>query len=96
MMLADFSQIWRRVDLTVEIALAVAGILGAIRSDPKDRVLLLEFLAIGSFFLGAVLLRVWGISWQGAVIWLLLFFGFAFSAAYFGCANWLRRKRKVG
>lgn len=94
MTLSHFGRLWSDVDLPIEVALVVAAILGAIRRNPKDRVLLFEFLALASLVLGAISLKMIGISLIGIVAWLLLFFGFTFLAAYFGYSNWRLRRRK--
>jgi hypothetical protein len=95
MILVNSIHIWARAELLVELVLAAGAIVGAIRQSPRDRVLLFEFLALASFFLGAFALRLTGFSLIGAAVWLLVFSTFTFLAAYFGFANWLQRRRKA-
>jgi hypothetical protein len=67
----------------------------AIKRDPEDRVLFFEILAIGTFFLGAVIVKLVGVTTFAACLWLVLFFGFVILAAYFALINWLDRRKKV-
>ena len=83
-----------RADLLVAIGEAVAvviTIVEAIRRDPKDRVLLFEFLALVTFFLGSLSVKFAGFHWALFIAWMVLFLGFAFLAAYSAVVNWLRR-----
>lgn len=93
-MLVDGFRFWQLASFLIEVSLAAGGIVGAIRRSPGDRVLLFEFLALASFFFGALALRILGFVWQEALIWILLFFTFTLLAAYSGFTNWRRRKRK--
>ncbi|MGA9882453.1 MAG: hypothetical protein WBQ34_01910 [Candidatus Acidiferrales bacterium] len=95
MKLADFGQLWRQIYLTLEGALAIAGIVGAVLRDPSDRVLLFEFLAFTSLLLGALTLRAFGFFWSGAIVSMLVFLSFTFLAAYFAIRNWRRRRKEA-
>jgi hypothetical protein len=66
-----------------------------IRRDLKDRVLLFEGLALATFFLGLVVLKMVGVYWPAITIWLGLFVAFTASAAYLGVSNWLSRRKKA-
>jgi hypothetical protein len=76
-----------------EIAIVFVAVYGAIRRVPKDRVLWFVILALVTFFLGLFMLKLTGNPWQGDIIWLALFFGFTFLAAYFAITNWLNRRK---
>ena len=95
MMLLGLARYWGDVEWPIEVVMAVVAILGAIRRNPGDRVLLFEFLTLASFVLGAFSLKMIGISLLGIVAWLLLFFAFTFLAAYFGYINWRHRRTKT-
>jgi len=88
--------VWLRADLLVQLVLGAVFAVGAIRRDPADRVLLFQFLALASFFLGAFALGFFGFSAVGVAAWMLLFLLFTILAAYFGVSNWLHRRRKTG
>lgn len=82
----------------VEAAAAVITIVEAIRRDPKDRVhrvLLFEFLALVTFFLGVLSVKFSGFYWPAIIIWMALFLGFTFVAAYFAVLNWLRPTKRA-
>jgi len=87
-----------RADLLVVIGEAVAvviTIVQAIRRDPKDRVLLFEFLAFVTFFLGSLSVKFAGFHWAVIIVWMVLFFGFTSVAAYSAVVNWLRRTKRA-
>ena len=67
----------------------------SIRRDPHDRVVRFEALAIGTFFLGLLLLKAFGSWWPLDLIWFTLFFGFTACVMYFGAKGWLRRRKKT-
>ncbi len=87
-----------RAELLVAIGQAVAAVITiveAIRRAPKDRVLLFEFLAFVTFFLGILFAKLAGFAWPVLVVWMILFFGSTFVAAYFAFTNWLRRAKRA-
>ena len=95
---ATLHQFLTHAELLVAIAEAIAAvitILEAIRRDPKDRVLLFEFLAIVTFCLGALFAKLAGLVWPALIVWMVLFLGFTFAAFYFAVINWLRRIKKA-
>lgn len=65
-----------------------------IRRNLKDRVLLFEGLALATFFLGLVVLKMVGVYWPMIIIWLGLFVALTASAIYLGVSNWLSRRKK--
>lgn len=79
----------------VFVASFLVAIFRAMRSDPKDRVLLFEVLAFVTFFLGVFVLKVNGVSLPVLVVWLTFFFGFVFTALCFGIVNWRHRKKRL-
>ena len=64
----------------------------AIKSDPKDRVLLFEILALVIFVLGAFVINAIGFSVLAVIVWLSVFFSFLVTAVYFGISNWRHRR----
>ena len=76
-------------------ASSLVVVFRAIKSDPKDRVLLFETLAFITLFLGLFVLKAIGVSWLASVVWLTLFFGFVLTALCFGILNWRRRRKHV-
>jgi len=96
---AAFDHFWTRAELLVAIGEALAvviTIVEAIRGDPEDRVLLFEFLALVTFFLGSLSVKFAGFHWPVIIVWMVLFFGFTFVAAYSAVVNWLRRTKRAG
>ena len=71
----------------------VITIVEAIRRDPKDRVLLFEFLALVTFLLGLPSIKLSGFSWPVIIIWPILFLSFVLAAAYFALVNWSHRTK---
>jgi len=85
-----------RTELLIAIGEAVAvviTIVEAIRRDSKDRVLLFEFLAFMTFFLGILFVKLTGFAWPVIIVWMMLFFGFTVAAVYYALSNWLRRSK---
>jgi NAD/NADP transhydrogenase beta subunit len=78
-----------------EAVALVITIVQAIRRDPKDRVLWFEFLAFVTFFLGMLFVKLAGFAWPVVIVWMMLFFGFGFAAAYFAVSSWLRGTKRV-
>jgi uncharacterized membrane protein YoaK (UPF0700 family) len=86
----------KRLLVTVVVMLIAAHELFlAFRRDPKDRVWLSEILAFATFFLGAAIVKMAGVSPFAIALWLALFFGFINLAAYFALIHWLNRREKV-
>jgi hypothetical protein len=79
---------------------AILGIVGAIKDDPKDRVLRWEAIALGSFLAGGALtfylVRLRVNALMILVLFVLFFPGVLFTvlAGCFALQNWLRRRRQ--
>lgn len=68
----------------------------AIRRDPRDRVLLCETIAFGSFFVAVAIIVSAQVSGWFAFLCLIPFVVFTILAIYFAWMNWLRRKKRAG
>ena len=72
------------------------GLYRAIRRSPKDRVLLYQTIAFGSFVVAAIAIALAQLSGWFAFLCLIAFIIFTICAGYFALMNWVRRRKQAG
>jgi hypothetical protein len=83
------------VALIFEVLYVIVWFVQSIRREPKDRGVRFEALAFVILVLGLLLGKIFGFWLPGALVWLILFFGFTGCVVYFGVTGWLRGRKRA-
>ena len=95
MMLLDVGDSRHVRGLLLVLAL-FSGLYLAIRRSPKDRVLLYQTIALGSFVVGAIAIALAQLSGWSAFLCLIPFVISTICVGYFALMNWFRRRKQAG